>query len=106
MIFHASATYFADTYSIKNVLLVFTGFWLGQFCALLQAGTGVMWLQMYKSDVKHKQTDAESYEKGLIVTKISWPEMKSTKAIFGDKHYPNKSVRDTLHICYFNITIS
>ena len=27
-------------------------------------------------------------------------------AIYIDKHYPNRSVRDALPICFFNITIS
>ena len=57
------------------------------------------------------------------MNEISWPEMKSIAenddwrvkqtmlffkrdAIFRDKRYPNRSVRDALRICCFNITIS
>ena len=60
----------------------------------------------------------------VFVSEISLPEMKSTAAndnrtvkqtmlryfkhvaSLRDKHYPNRSVCDALHICYFNITIS
>ena len=63
------------------------------------------------------QIDPESYE-------WSWPEVKSTAAndnrrvkqttlryskrvaIFGDKHYPNRNVRNALRVCWFDITIS
>ena len=54
-----------------------------------------------------------------FVDKISWPEMKSAAnddrrvkrtmpcyfkhvAIFRDRHYPNRSFRDALCMCYFN----
>ena len=69
------------------------------------------------------QIDPESYEWGLSARSVG-REMKSTAtndnmrvkhttlryfkrvAIFRGKHYPNRSVRDALRICYFNITIS
>ena len=59
-----------------------------------------------------------------IVSDVSWPEMKSIAAndnrrvkqtmlryfkrvaIFRDKHYPNRSVRDAFRVCCFGITIS
>ena len=59
-----------------------------------------------------------------FVSEISWPVMKSIAAndnrrvkqtmlcyfkhvaIFGDEHYPNRSIRDALHIWCFDITIS
>ena len=65
------------------------------------------------------QIDPEFYEYGLSARSVDLelnPQRRIIKqtmyryfkrvAIFRDKQYPNRSVRDALRICYYNITIS
>ena len=68
------------------------------------------------------QIDPESYEWGLLARSVDLKWNPQRRMIIAelidyatlcqacrylrDKHYPNRSVRDALRICYFNITIS
>ena len=65
---------------------------------------GILWMG-FVSEIKWNEMKSFATNGNMRLNKTKFRYFKRV-TIFRDKHYPNRSVRDALRICCFNITIS